>query len=522
MSGVGRTGTGRFGLSCAPPAQAGGVIKKKPASATSAPHRQSIDSAGPQKIYDVSIPNKLRMLLESWGPAMVKEVQACCAQWATGPGCRGVEVYRSVLFTRARVRVGTDCSGAEAPVWALRSMGIPHQHKFSCDWQAVVRDFIAAVCPPDGPIFHNMLTRQMPDIPEVDVYICGFPCTPFSYLRRHKTRLLRESAAKPFFKVRDVLRERQPPLAILENVLGIEKVMEQVCRVLRALGSYFVIVVKIDSKELGAPISRPRFYFILVRQDRAITDDVANLKSLGAAIMQSAKKQVQGTIVDLMLPAQPATSRRTACGQKSARCTGSQWQQKHTAFRKKHALPSGSSVAARDAKGPTNARQRDAWQLLQAANPGQDIIADISQNIDRARVTTNGVCPTICPNSVTWVKKAGRELSSFETLSAHFFPLHRMRIPVSVKPRTLATLGGNTMHLKSVGLAMCIGFAMLKTGVGESGSVRTGVEKLGKATVPDIIFLDTPSNTEEPATPASRKRTEPRMPIRMKRRRVSN
>ena len=72
-------------------------------------------------------------------------------------------------------------------------------------------------------------------------------------------------------KLLSVLGERKPALAVLENVLGIAKVMTIVCRMLAKLGCYFVIVVKLDSQDLGVPIARPRYYFILVRKNAAIT-----------------------------------------------------------------------------------------------------------------------------------------------------------------------------------------------------------------------------------------------------------
>jgi hypothetical protein len=31
------------------------------------------------------------------------------------------------------LRVGTDCSGIEAPIQALRQLGIPFRHVFSCE-----------------------------------------------------------------------------------------------------------------------------------------------------------------------------------------------------------------------------------------------------------------------------------------------------------------------------------------------------------------------------------------------------
>ena len=116
------------------------------------------------------------------------KVMVCYDAWAGGGDVGTLGRPASCALKTAfkvNVRVGTDCSGAEAPIWALRAMGIKHVHKFSCDWEKPVRDFIAAVSPPAGPIFQNMLTRKTDDIPDMDLYVCGFPCTPFSSLRRH-------------------------------------------------------------------------------------------------------------------------------------------------------------------------------------------------------------------------------------------------------------------------------------------------------------------------------------------------
>ena len=129
---------------------------------------------------------------------MGKKAREIFAAW-TG-NSSGVRVSACALVSQGKVRVGTDCSGAESPVWALKSMGIPHEHVFSCDWKEHVREFIKATCPPTGKIFTDMLKRCMDDIPAHEVYIAGFPCTPFSTLRGHATKLLREKAAKVFFK----------------------------------------------------------------------------------------------------------------------------------------------------------------------------------------------------------------------------------------------------------------------------------------------------------------------------------
>ena len=231
---------GRFGLSAsrAPAPRTKNPVRpvvtsssKKPMAGT----KSASSSAIPGSTCDVKTTPALQNLLDSWGRELVNKVMSCYDAWA---GCGDVGASSCALKTGVNVRVGTDCSGAEAPIWALRAMGIKHVHKFSCDWKKPVRDFIAAVSPPEGPIFQNMLTRKMDDIPDMDLYVCGFPCTPFSTLRRHKTRLLQEAAARPFLVLLKVLKARKPALAVLENVVGIEAAMQKVCP---RLGSWVVI-----------------------------------------------------------------------------------------------------------------------------------------------------------------------------------------------------------------------------------------------------------------------------------------
>ena len=139
-----------------------------------------------------------------------------------------------------------------------------------------------------------------------------------------------------------------------------------------------------------------------------------------------------------------------------------------------------------DALGLQNPRQREMWQLLVNAHRGKKIIADVSQNIDRCRVSTNGVCPTVTPKSTLCIQAVSRPLSPMDTLAMHFFPVHRMKIPTAVKAETLRSLGGNTMHLKSVGLAMCMGLAMVKSSLGVGMS-----EDVGRSEgIRNVVFLD--------------------------------
>ena len=63
-----------------------------------------------------------------------------------------------------------------------------------------------------------------------------------------------------------------------------------------------------------------------------------------------------------------------------------------------------------------------------------------------------------------------------EKLLVHLFPLHMMKIPADVSDAALSSLGGNTMHLKSVGLALAIGIHLMHKDGAPAGSVTADSE----------------------------------------------
>jgi len=120
--------------------------------------------------------------------------------WAeAAPSMTGKSTVPSPMLGPRGLRVGTDCSGIEAPIHALKAMGIPHYHSWSSEIAAAPRKVLLANTPPADHMYQDVLQSSKVDAPFVHLYVSGFSCKPFSMLH-NKTQLLREKEAAIFLQ----------------------------------------------------------------------------------------------------------------------------------------------------------------------------------------------------------------------------------------------------------------------------------------------------------------------------------
>jgi DNA (cytosine-5)-methyltransferase 1 len=113
------------------------------------------------------------------------------------------------------ITIGTDCSGIEAPIEALKQLGIPYQHKWSCEIDKFARKSIMANHPPEI-MYEDITERDHSQLPDVDFYICGFPCQSFSLMGKQLGT--KDPRGNIMLHCIDVIKKKQPPVFILENV----------------------------------------------------------------------------------------------------------------------------------------------------------------------------------------------------------------------------------------------------------------------------------------------------------------
>ena len=162
------------------------------------------------------------------------------------------------------LKVGTDCSGIEAPIQALRLLNIPHKHIFSCDNDPHVVKSIQANYK-SKVLYDDIFQRDPKTLPLIDAYIAGFPCQSFSTLGKRAG--FEDTRGTLFFCCLNAIKYSTPKFFILENVKGLinhdkGKTFEVILDKLQGLKKYNVYWKLFNTKDYGVPQSRERIYIV--------------------------------------------------------------------------------------------------------------------------------------------------------------------------------------------------------------------------------------------------------------------
>jgi len=162
----------------------------------------------------------------------------------------------------------------EAPCQALANLepqDIQTKHVFSCDFNKHARTTIETNFPDHEVFYHDLTERNNKTAPEVDLYIAGFPCQPFSMAGMRQGFKDKRGRGEIFFKVLEYLKQKKPRVFILENVSGLTKInggkyLEAILAELKSLKLYDVQWKLLDTKKNGVPHSRTRWYCVGIQK----------------------------------------------------------------------------------------------------------------------------------------------------------------------------------------------------------------------------------------------------------------
>ena len=176
------------------------------------------------------------------------------------------------LSTLEPITIGTECSGIEAPIIALRRMGVNHQHLYSTECNESARVWSVYNYSPLSR--HDDVTkREARTLPSVDLYVCGIPCQDFSMMnqKRSDTNVKCESVA---MSVLEGIAASLPSSFVIENVPSFRK--HKLFNIIHdALSREYDMFSKILSPhEYGSPQNRKRLYLVGIRRGYAVSEFV--------------------------------------------------------------------------------------------------------------------------------------------------------------------------------------------------------------------------------------------------------
>ena len=164
-----------------------------------------------------------------------------------------------------KLKIGTDCSGIESVLYALNKLNIAYQHMFSCDNNKSVKESILANFKP-AVFYDDIFNRDIKKMKYVDLYVCGFPCQPFSSAGK---RLGFEDKIKGtvFFECYNYIKTKKPRIFILENVKGLVNhnsgnTFKVILEYLNNLNIYTIVNFVLNTKHYGLPQNRERIFII--------------------------------------------------------------------------------------------------------------------------------------------------------------------------------------------------------------------------------------------------------------------
>ncbi len=160
------------------------------------------------------------------------------------------------------LRVGTDCSGIEAPIQALKKLKINYNHEWSCEIDKYARESIKANYEPK--LLFEDITKSR-KLPNIDLYICGFPCQTFSMAGDRKG--FGDPRGTIFYYCLKVIRTKKPKYFILENVKGLVNhdsgnSFKTILNCLNLLKIYDIYYKVLNTKDYGIPQNRERIFII--------------------------------------------------------------------------------------------------------------------------------------------------------------------------------------------------------------------------------------------------------------------
>ena len=190
---------------------------------------------------------------------------------------------------KMKFKIGTDCSGIGSPEMAIKNLGIDFEHVMACDVDKYAKQSYFAMHGEPNMWFDDLTKREHEIVPQLDLYVAGFPCQSFSMAGKRKG--FDDIRGSVFFHVAEFIRINQPKMFVLENVKGLlshdsGRTFQTIIDVLSGNGTcneqhsipfyddgleYHVHYKVLNTKEHGIPQNRERVFIVGFREPKQYT-----------------------------------------------------------------------------------------------------------------------------------------------------------------------------------------------------------------------------------------------------------
>jgi len=184
------------------------------------------------------------------------------------------------------MKIGTDFSGIGSPESALKRLGLDIDEVFACEINKFARASFNELHNPTT-MYEDITTRDHSEVPQLDLYVAGFPCQSFSLAGKRGG--FEDTRGTLFFNVAEFIKENQPKCFVLENVKGLlshdnGRTYQTITDVLTNGGGtlngqigldsidnglgYHVYAKVLNSKDYGIPQNRERIFLVGFKEFR--------------------------------------------------------------------------------------------------------------------------------------------------------------------------------------------------------------------------------------------------------------
>ena len=184
------------------------------------------------------------------------------------------------------MKIGTDFSGIGSPESALKRLGLDIEEVFACEIDKYARKSFNELHNPNT-FYEDITTRNHSEVPQLDLYVAGFPCQSFSMAGKRGG--FEDTRGTLFFNVAEFIKENQPKCFVLENVKGLlshdsGKTYQTITDVLTNGGGtlngqigidtidnglgYHVYAKVLNTKDYGVPQNRERIFLVGFKEPR--------------------------------------------------------------------------------------------------------------------------------------------------------------------------------------------------------------------------------------------------------------